>query len=219
MTGETLSFIELLEEAGWSMIPLYLCSVVGLAVVIRKAVELRSAGVGRSEILELIGPPLKEGDFDAVESAADKDGTPLGRVIATAVRASREHPARAEEEVARVASNELQVLERHLGLLSWIAQVAPLFGLLGTVIGMVELFSSLEGAGQTVDPSTLSSGIWKALLTTAAGLIIAIPLLGAHAWMLGASDALRLRMKDGASQVFTHFSSKKAGSGRLKSLD
>lgn len=223
MSGETLSFVDLLQQAGWAMAPLYVCSVVGLAVVIRKLVEFRSAGVHRAELLAAIDRPLREGDFDAVESSAKQDGTPLGRVVAAAAGAVREHHSRAEEETGRVASIEIQILERYLGLIAWIAQVAPLFGLLGTVIGMVDLFSGLESAGQTVDASTLSSGIWKALLTTAAGLIIAIPLLGAHAWLTGQSDALRLRMKDGAGRVFTHAAghaiSRQSATGRLKTLE
>lgn len=219
MAGETLSFLELLESAGYAMAPLYACSVVGLAVVVRKVVEFRSAGVHRAELLGVLDAPLRDGDLDTVESSARSDGTPLGRVVAASVSAVREHPARAEQEVARVASNEIQSLERYLGLIAWIAQVAPLFGLLGTVLGMVDLFTGLETAGKSVDSSTLSSGIWKALLTTAAGLIIAIPLLGAHAWLTGQSDALRLRMKDGAGRVLNSALSVKAPTGRLKPLD
>lgn len=213
MTAESMSLVELLAQGGWSMAPLYLCSVVGLAVFIRKFVEFRSAGVARTEILDAVSGSLAEGDFDTVEKACATDGTPLGRVMAAAARAVRETPARASEEASRVASNELQSLEAYLPLLSFVAQVAPLFGLLGTVIGMVDLFSGLEAAGQSVDASTLSSGIWKALLTTAAGLIIAIPCLGGHAWLISMSESLKLRMKDGTTRIFNRAFGEAKGQG------
>lgn len=216
MNAETLSFVELLRQAGWPMAPLYLCSVVGLAVVLRKAIEFRTAGVHKRGVLDAIAAPLREGDLDAVEAAAKADDTPLGRVLESAVETVRKSPGRAEQEVGRVASLELMSLERHLGLIAFLAQVAPLFGLLGTVLGMVDLFSGLETAGKSVDASTLSSGIWKALLTTAAGLVIAIPLLGAHAWLASQADELRLRMKDGAGRILNEALGKKPASGRLK---
>jgi biopolymer transport protein ExbB len=213
-----MSFFELLAQAGWAMAPLYVCSVVGLAVVIRKIVEFRTAGVHHIHALEAIADALDGGDLKAVREAAKKTGGPLGRVLAAAAHAVTDHPLRAEEEVARAASIEIQTLERFLGLIAFIAQVSPLFGLLGTVLGMVDLFSGMEAAGQTVDASTLSAGIWKALLTTAAGLVVAIPLLGAHTWLTGQTDRLRLRMSDGGSRILTAGLGKRPGSGRLKPL-
>lgn len=218
MTAQSMSLVELLAQAGWAMVPLYVCSVVGLAVVIRKLVEFRTAGVHRTDALDAVAKALDRGGLDEAKEAAAGVGGPLGRVLTRAVFAVQDHPDRAEEEIARVASIEVQELERWLGMIAFIAQVSPLFGLLGTVLGMVDLFSGLEAAGQTVDASTLSSGIWKALLTTAAGLIIAIPLLGAHHWLTGQTDALKLRMSDGGSRVMTFALGKKQASGRLKPL-
>lgn len=201
MTAESMSLVKLLAQGGWAMVPIYLCSVLGLAVFLKKLIEFKSAGVGRTEILEVIQGPLLEGDLDAVEQVSRAEGTPLGRVLAVAARAVQDTPKRAEEEVARVATAELQSLERFLGLLAFIAQVSPLFGLLGTVLGMVDLFSGLEAAGQSVEASTLSAGIWKALLTTAAGLVVAIPALAGHAWLTSQADALKLHMQNGAQHI------------------
>ena len=88
--------------------------------------------------------------------------------------------------------------------LGWIGQVAPLLGLLGTVLGMVELFTAMDVAGGAVDASMLASGIWKALLTTAAGLIIAIPTLGAHLWLTRRLEALDVALDEGAGLVLDH---------------
>jgi biopolymer transport protein ExbB len=218
MTAQSMSFFELLGQAGWAMAPLYVCSVVGLAVVIRKLLEFRTAGVHRNDAMDAIADALKAGDLERIEQAASKTGGPLGRVLATAAAAVADHPLRAEDEVGRVAGLEIQNLERYLGLIAFVAQVSPLFGLLGTVLGMVDLFSGMEAAGQTVDASTLSAGIWKALLTTAAGLVIAIPLLGAHTFLTGQTDRLKLRMSDGGSRILTRALGKRPESGRLKPL-
>lgn len=201
MTADSMSLLELLEQAGWTMFPLYLCSFVGLAVFVRKFVEFMTGRVSASEILTTVDPLVKEGDLAAIEAHCAKETSPLGSVMAFAARALVDTPARAEEEIVRFSTGVLARYEAHLSVLSFVAQVAPLFGLLGTVIGMVDLFSGMEAAGQSVDQSTLSSGIWKALLTTAAGLLIAIPAIGGHAWLTSRVDLLRRNIEDGTGRI------------------
>jgi biopolymer transport protein ExbB len=196
-----MSLIELLKQAGWTMAPLYVCSVVGMAVFVRKFIEFLTAGVMKDDVLSSVEPLLKDGDLSLIETHCAKDGTPLGTTMAFAARALVDTPARVEEEVVRVSTGVLARFEAHLNVLSFVAQVAPLFGLLGTVIGMVELFSGMEAAGQSVDQSTLSSGIWKALLTTAAGLLIAIPTMGGHSWLTSRVDVLRRNIEDGTGRI------------------
>ncbi|MCB9645410.1 MAG: MotA/TolQ/ExbB proton channel family protein [Deltaproteobacteria bacterium] len=95
-------------------------------------------------------------------------------------------------------------MEAYLALLAFIAQAAPLLGLLGTVLGMVELFLGLEGAGlRDVDTSLLSAGIWKALLTTAAGLGVAVPTLAGHAYLASRVDLFRLALVDAVERLIT----------------
>ena len=108
-----------------------------------------------------------------------------------------------KEEVVRVASLQLDSLRSGLRTLALIASLSPLIGLLGTVIGMIEAFQALEAAGSRVDPAILSGGIWVALLTTAAGLVVAIPAAVAHNWFEGAVYRCRRAMEDAATQVFT----------------
>ena len=191
----------LLSQAGWTMVPLYLCSIAGLTLIIRKLTQFRSARVTDFGALDALNEEVDEGRLDELAQSWSGLGTPLGRVLAVAAKALKRHPRRAEEEASRAAVAELATLEYGLGALAFIAQVAPLFGLLGTVLGMVDLFSGMEAAGDAVDTGTLSSGIWKALLTTAAGLMVAIPALGGHAWLGSRLDALRLRMEDGIGRL------------------
>ncbi len=111
----------------------------------------------------------------------------------------------AKEEISRVGSAELRYLESHMRGLELVANIAPLLGLLGTVIGMVEAFSALEQAsGSHINPSLLAGGIWTALLTTVAGLSVAIPAMAAHYIFDGKIEKIRATMKDISVRVLSH---------------
>ena len=108
-----------------------------------------------------------------------------------------------KEEITRVAGLQLDNLRSGLRPLALIASISPLIGLLGTVLGMINAFQALQNAGNRVDPSILSGGIWVALLTTAAGLIVAIPAAAAHNWMEGVVYRTQRAMEDAVTRVFT----------------
>jgi biopolymer transport protein ExbB len=192
------SLVGLLSEAGWTMIPLYGCSILALAVTVRKALQFRRGHLEDRSPLESL-----EVDPAELPELARRlgQGSPLARVMARTALALADNPSRAEGIAQRAAMAELDELEQGMSLLSFVAQVAPLFGLLGTVLGMVDLFSGMEAAGAHVETSTLSSGIWKALLTTAVGLIVAIPTLGVHAWLSRRLERLQLALEEGAGRL------------------
>jgi biopolymer transport protein ExbB len=188
---------ELIAHAGWTMLPLGLCSVLGLAVLIQKAVQFQREKVGDATLIVDL-PHRKLAPLAAHMAEVD---TPLARVLGVAAEATEHRPHTAEDETLRTASLELDRLENGLSLLAFVAQASPLFGLLGTVIGMVELFGAMETAGGDTDVALLARGIWQALLTTAAGLIVAIPALGGHTWLTRRLDRQRLLMETGAGQI------------------
>jgi biopolymer transport protein ExbB len=195
---------QLLASAGWTMAPLYACSVLALTLILFLAfVDLRD-GVGRRALLHELEPALARGDLDEVHRLARRDRSPLGPVVAAAVEHARASVGLAEAEARRRAQLTLERYSRGLPWLAVLAQVAPLFGLLGTVIGMVELFSSMELAGAAVSTQHLSGGIWKALLTTAAGLLIAIPTVAAHVWFSRRLARLQTTLEHGAGRVLDH---------------
>ncbi|MEH6493915.1 MotA/TolQ/ExbB proton channel family protein [Halopseudomonas sp.] len=108
------------------------------------------------------------------------------------------------EELQRVGSYRLNQLKLLLRPLEVIANLAPLLGLLGTVLGMIEAFRQMEAAGSRVDPSILSGGIWQALLTTAVGLAVAIPVVAIHSWLERRVERIAASLNDAVTQVFTH---------------
>jgi biopolymer transport protein ExbB len=194
----------LLMQAGWAMVPIYACSILALSIFVQKLVQFRVARLDDMKWFPPVRASVAEDRRTETLDRCKQARHPVARVVAATAGTWWVRPERAEAEGRRVGSLELQILEARLGLLSFIAQAAPLLGLLGTVLGMVDLFAGLGSAGiGNVDAAALSGGIWKALLTTAAGLIVAVPALAAHTWLTSKTDALRLRMSDAMQDVLT----------------
>ncbi|MEL6794233.1 MAG: MotA/TolQ/ExbB proton channel family protein, partial [Pseudomonadota bacterium] len=133
------------------------------------------------------------------------------RLVAAAIAARRDMgEAAAREEVARVAKGLIARARAGLRGLELISTIAPLLGLLGTVLGMIAAFQALQEAGSRADPAALAGGIWEALLTTAAGMAVAIPASAALVWFESVIDRLRLDMEDAATRIFTSSADKPA---------
>lgn len=195
---------ELLINGGWAMAPIYLCSAVATAIFCKKLLEYRARRLYEMSWLESVLDALRSRDLVEARNRADDTPHPAGPVVVSMLEVLERRPDRVEAEARRVGSIELQQLEKHVGGLSFIAQAAPLLGLLGTVIGMVELFMGLQGTGlATVDAALLASGIWKALLTTAAGLMVAVPALAAYTYLNSRTDRFRLVLQDSIERVLT----------------
>tara|TARA_Y100001934_G_C12283917_1_gene741369 strand:+ start:186 stop:872 length:687 start_codon:yes stop_codon:yes gene_type:complete len=199
---ETMSVADLMAQGGLTMIPIYLCSIAGLAVFLRKFIEFKQAKLSDVSWLDAVLDLLAAEKYSEIAKVCDRSPHPGTRVVCATVRALEEKPEQAEAEARRVAGLEIQKLEKNLTMLSFLAQVAPLLGLLGTVLGMVDLFIQLQGSGQgNVVVAELSSGIWKALLTTAAGLAVAVPALAAHSYLASQIDRLRLQVSNVIQRV------------------
>ena len=108
-----------------------------------------------------------------------------------------------KEEIVRLSDERIEYYNEKLPGLEVIAVVSPLSGLLGTIFGMIQAFQQLELAGKNIDPAMLSGGIWEALLTTAVGLSIAIPVVIFHSWFKGLIERLRFNIESSITQIFT----------------
>lgn len=158
------------------MYPILLCSIVAMAIVIERLWALRRRVVCPPSLVADIWQWARYGQLDASRLSSLRSGSPLGRVLAAAIinlRHSREVMKEAVEEHGRQVVHDL---ERYLNTLGTIASITPLLGLLGTVIGMIKVFAAItnEGVG---NPTVLAGGISEALITTAAGISVAIPSL------------------------------------------
>lgn len=197
-----MSIGKLLSEGGWAMYPIYLCSFVALFFFCERFFMYWRI---RARELVWLGPFLKRIEQQTYQDAVlfgRQVAHPVADVLVAMTSMHQVRPARVEAEAQRVGQLMLAKYERFLSLLSFISQVAPLLGLLGTVLGMVKMFYGLQQAGlSNVDASALSSGIWQALLTTAAGLIVAAPTLAAYMYLTSRVERLRQQMSDAVTQL------------------
>jgi biopolymer transport protein ExbB len=194
----------LFEKGGVVMYGLVLLSIYAVAVTIFKIVQFRQANVFDRSFIDPALREIKQGDRQkATQTLAGIKG-PVARIMRVTFEcvANRDMSSKSREaEIMRVGSGDLRVLESHLRGLEMTAAIAPLMGLLGTVIGMITSFSRLSLSGARVDPTMLAGGIWEALLTTAGGLAVAIPALAAHYILDGIIERMRATMKDVSVQI------------------
>ena len=180
-------------------------SVTALGIILLKCWQFATLRPERDDDVRESLLRWRQGRFDDAEAAL-VDGRPIGDVVGAAMRGLRAGGIGGEllrEEVERVALLRLNNLRALLPPLEGIAILSPLLGLLGTVLGMILAFQRMEAAGPQVDPSVLSSGIWRALLTTALGLGVAVPVTAVHGWLERKVERVATRMNDAVTQVFT----------------
>jgi biopolymer transport protein ExbB len=188
------------------LIALALLSVLALAIVILKLYHFARVGLWSTRWIDEVLDAVGRGDVESALARAEASPNPVARVLEIAI-AGRVDPGLSEEhlreEVQRAGNGELAALESRLRGLETVGVLAPLLGLLGTVLGMINAFMRLEEGGSRVDPSLLSGGIWEALLTTAVGLAIAIPAMAALTWLESQIDRLRRSLADSVTRVLT----------------
>ncbi len=193
----------IIQAAGWPIYPLILCSIVALAIVLERLVNLRAARVTPpqlvEEVLGLTRIALPSGDVVDKLAGSSALGTVLaGGIRAASVRGATEASVRAGFEASgRSASHQL---ERYLNTLGSIATAAPLLGLLGTVVGMIELFG-VQTPTAGANPEALAHGISIALYNTAFGLIVAVPALMFHRYFRGRVNEIVLSLEQGADRI------------------
>ena len=188
--------IALIEAAGWPIWPLVIASILALAIIFERFYTLRRDQIIPPALLKNTLENLKREGLEANTLRSLAEGSPLGRILAAGVRSlnsSREVMKEALEESGRAVAHDLG---RYLTTLGTIASVAPLMGLLGTVIGMVEIFGSQTPTGG--NPAVLAHGISVALYNTAFGLIVAIPSMIFYRFFRGKVDALLTEMEQQA---------------------
>jgi len=197
---------ELLDTGGTVMWIIAILSIVALTLVIGKLLEFARSGIWRRAAAERAVAAWRRGDPETARDEAEQGRGPVVRVVASAIRGRLDPQldnAVVREEVARQGAARLERLRSGLRPLEVIGTLAPLLGLLGTVLGMIDAFRALEAAGSRVDPAVLSGGIWVALLTTAGGLSVAIPAVAAHVWLERQVESVHHAMQDAATRIFT----------------
>lgn len=197
-----MSLIQIFEAGGPVMWPLLVCSLIALAIIIERAINLRASRILRPEVVERVTGLAEGGRVDrALQVCRENPGIFTNIVVAGIDLAAKgEDSARAKEAIEDAGRHETVRLNRYLGALSTIVGISPLLGLLGTVTGMIDVFNTIAkaGAGQAAQ---LSSGISEALITTASGLLIAIPALVAYNYFYEKADLLSTDLERASLRV------------------
>ena len=206
---------ELVTAGGWLMAPIIACSIIAFAIIIERLWTLRVKRVIPRKLVAQVWEWANERRLNGERIQELRSGSPLGRILAAGLvnrNASREIMKEAIEDTGRHVVHEL---ERYINTLGTIAAISPLLGLLGTVIGMIKVFSAITTGG-VGNPGALAGGISEALITTAAGMVVAIPTLMFYRYFRGKVAMLVIRMEQQALRMVEVLHGDRAREGMME---
>lgn len=201
MTLEPFDLMEFIRLGGILMWPIMACSVIALAVTLERLWRLRRAQTSMRDFVDAMRSVLRQRRMQEALTLCDETDTPVARVVKAGVLKHDRPKADIRDAMQDAGRLEVPRLERYLGALATCTSVAPLLGLLGTVIGMIKCLAVVMHKGGQVIPGDLAEGIGNALITTAAGLSVAIPSLIAYNYLVSRVDNLVLEMEVSSSEL------------------
>ncbi|MDH0895013.1 MULTISPECIES: MotA/TolQ/ExbB proton channel family protein [unclassified Pseudomonas] len=191
---------ELVKSGGWMMLPIILSSIVAAGIIAERLWTLRASRITPPHLLGQVWLWIKEKKLTNDKLKELRANSPLGQILAAGLANSKHGREIMKECIEEAAARVIHDLERYLNTLGTIAGIAPLLGLLGTVLGMIDIFSAFMGANMA-NAAVLAGGIAKALITTAAGLFVAIPALFFHRFLVRRVDELVVGMEQEAIKL------------------
>lgn len=192
--------LEIIMAGGWLMVPIIACSIAVIAITVERFWTLSPNKIAPRHQLGQVWNLIQNNRMDSAALKELRSSSPLGRILAAGLSNSRHGREIMKDSIEEAASQVIHDMERFLTILGVVAAITPLLGLLGTVIGMIEVFNEimLQGTGNA---NVLAGGISQALITTAAGLTVAIPAMISHRFFLRRMDALVVTMEQEAVKL------------------
>lgn len=190
-----------ISQGGAILWLILLASAVALAVVVERLLHLHRAQINSAEFLAGVRNVLKRDNIVEAISICDATPGPVARLVKTAILSRDYGRDRVRESIEEAGLIEVPRLEANLNLLATIAQIAPLLGLLGTVLGFIRIFGQIETAGLHAHLGQLSQGIWQALICMAAGLAVAVPCYAAYNYLVNRVNTVVLDMERAATEI------------------
>lgn len=192
--------LEIVVAGGWLMLPIILCSVAVVAIAVERYWTLNPARIAPRHLLAQVWGWIKNNQLDGGKIRELKRSSELGKILAAGLSNSRSGRDVMKDSIEEAANQVIHDMEHYLGAMATIAAITPLLGLLGTVLGMIEVFTEimLEGTGNA---GILAGGISQALITTAAGLSVAIPAMVLHRFFQRRVDSLIVTMEQEAVKL------------------
>ncbi len=192
--------LEIVSAGGWLMLPIILCSIAVIAIVGERFWTLDPKKIAPKSLLAQVWGWIKANQLDGAKLKELKQSSALGRILAAGLSNSRHGREVMKDSIQEAASQVVHEMERYLGVLGTIAAITPLLGLLGTVFGMIKVFTAIMMQG-TGNAGVLAGGISQALITTAAGLCVAIPAMICHRFLQRRVDDLVVTMEQEAVKL------------------
>ncbi|MCG8469614.1 MAG: MotA/TolQ/ExbB proton channel family protein [Gemmatimonadetes bacterium] len=198
--GQTLKLDEIWEAGGFMMWPLGTALGIGILIIIWKTIDLQGKAAKNKKLLRDVDEMIAQGRLDEALAICNDSGAPAANVLKAGLSRHEEGTERAMQAIENAGAIEVAGLEKGLVWLATLSNVAPLLGFLGTVIGMIMAFQAIEIAGE-VEATLVAGGIKVALITTAAGLTIAIPINIFHNYFVTKIDRLVIDMEESAQRL------------------
>jgi biopolymer transport protein ExbB len=195
---------DMFMKGGPVMWPILFCSIIAVAIIIERLFHLHRARIDTKRFMEEVEATVKHNRIMDAVDLCDRTPGPIAHVVKAGILKHDRTREEIKEAIEDAALHEVPRLERNLSILATITRVAPLLGLLGTVIGLVECFQVIQvtaSAMHAVSPGDLAGGIWQALLTTVAGLLVAIPALVAYNYLVHRVDTFVVEMERSATDL------------------
>ncbi|MDE2944144.1 MAG: MotA/TolQ/ExbB proton channel family protein [Gemmatimonadota bacterium] len=208
--GQSLNLVEIWDAGGWMMWPLGIALAIGVLIILWKLVDLQLKGGKNKKVLQEADEQIAGGHLDEALEVCTESGAPAGNVLSAGLSRYNEGTERATQAVENAGAIEVAGLEKGLVWLATLSNVAPLLGFLGTVIGMIMAFQAIEIAGE-VEATLVAGGIKVALITTATGLTIAIPINIFHNYFVTKIDRLVIDMEESAQRLIDALHERAAG--------
>ena len=190
-----MNFFSIFVKGGWLMLPIFLSSIIAVAIIIDRYFILRKAKLNVPAFIVKIRSKLKNKDIKGAINYCLEEKSPAANIVKKGLKKFHLGHARVKEAIENAGAQEIHRLEKGLSVLATISGVAPLLGFLGTVTGMISAFMRIEDLQGAANPSDLAGGIWEALLTTAFGLAVGIIAFSFYNYLLTSISKLVLDME------------------------
>jgi len=193
---------ELMVKGGWIMWPIMACSIAAAVLFFERVFHLHRAQIKPDDFLNGIYTIVNRGNTAEAVSICDQTPGPVAHMVRTALLHSDEPPPELKQTINKAGLGEIPRLEKNLGGLLTLAQLTPLLGLMGTVVGLIRIFMVMEQNAPLAEIGDLSAGIWQALTTTAVGIAVSIPAFAAYNFLLSRVENITLNMEYAAEEIY-----------------
>jgi len=183
--SQATSLLDVLVLGGWVMIPLVLLSILTIYLLIERWITIRQASSNPDAITDRVREYVRNGDVDGAIAYCERKDVPISRILQQGLERLGRPISEIQDAVQAAGKHETFDLEKRTNLLASIAGIAPMLGFFGTVVGMIRAFQEIQNLQGNVNPSVLAGGIWEALVTTAAGLLVGILALFSYNFLIG----------------------------------